>query len=76
MLNKILKTNKAIVSNIPGTTRDVVEDYINYDNQLWKFQDTAGIRQTADLIENMGIDKTLDTIKKANFIPFGACFLR
>ena len=70
LLNKILKTNKAIVSNIPGTTRDVVEDYINYDNQLWKFQDTAGIRQTADLIENMGIDKTLDTIKKANFILF------
>lgn len=70
LLNKILKTNKAIVSNIPGTTRDVVEDYINYDNQLWKFQDTAGIRQTADLIENMGINKTIDTIKKANFILF------
>ena len=70
LLNKILKTNKAIVSNIPGTTRDVVEDYINYNNQLWKLQDTAGIRQTSDLIENMGIDKTIDTIKKANFILF------
>ena len=70
LLNKILKTNKAIVSDIPGTTRDVVEDYINYNNQLWKLQDTAGIRKTADTIENMGIDKTIDTIKKANFILF------
>lgn len=70
LLNKILKANKAIVSNIPGTTRDVVEDYINYNNQVWKLQDTAGIRQTTDLIENMGIDKTIDTIKKANFILF------
>lgn len=70
LLNKILKTNKAIVSNIPGTTRDVVEDYINYNNQLWKLQDTAGIRQTNDMIENLGIDKTIDAIKKANFILF------
>lgn len=68
LLNKLLHENKAIVSNIPGTTRDVVEGKINYKNLTFNFVDTAGIRNKANVIEALGIKKTYQQLKKADLI--------
>ena len=55
LLNALLNEDKAIVSDIHGTTRDVIEDTININGQLFRFIDTAGIRETSDTIEALGI---------------------
>lgn len=68
LLNKILNKEKAIVSDIAGTTRDIVEATINVDNRLWNLQDTAGIHKTNDYIESIGIQKSKNAIKNANFV--------
>jgi len=65
LLNSILKDDRAIVSDIPGTTRDTIEDTIIIDGILYRFIDTAGLRETADIIENLGIRKTYQKIKQA-----------
>ena len=58
LLNALLKEEKAIVSDIHGTTRDVIEDVINIDGTDFRFFDTAGIRETTDHIENLGIERS------------------
>ncbi len=68
LLNVLLKENKAIVSDIAGTTRDVIEDTININNIDFRFIDTAGIRQTNDKIESLGIEKTFEKIKLAKIV--------
>ena len=68
LLNKLLHENKAIVSNIPGTTRDIVEGRINYKDLTFNFVDTAGIRSKANVIEALGIKKTYQELKKADLI--------
>jgi len=68
LLNAILKDDRAIVSDIPGTTRDVIEDTIIIDGVLYRFIDTAGLRETADIIENLGIRKTYQKIEQAMVI--------
>lgn len=68
LLNKILNEEKAIVSEIAGTTRDVIEDVINIEGIAFRFIDTAGIRETTDTIETMGIERTYDRIDKASVI--------
>lgn len=65
LLNALIKEDKAIVSNIAGTTRDVVEDVINIEGISFRFFDTAGIRKTENEIEAIGIKKTIDKINKA-----------
>ena len=65
LLNLLLKENKAIVSEIPGTTRDVVEDVINIKGVRFRLIDTAGIRNTKDVVEKLGIERSLEAIKKA-----------
>ena len=70
LLNKLINANKAIVSDIAGTTRDVVEAYINLDNRIIKLQDTAGIHKSNDYIENIGINKSKDVINNADLILF------
>jgi len=70
LLNAILKEEKAIVSEIPGTTRDVIEDYINIKGIIFRFIDTAGIRHTSDSLEALGIQKTFSNIEKASIILF------
>ena len=62
LLNAILKEDRAIVSDIAGTTRDAIEDTINIDGITYRFIDTAGIRQTTDTIESLGIEKTFEKI--------------
>lgn len=70
ILNSLLGCDKAIVTNIPGTTRDVVEGEKNINGVLYKFFDTAGIRDNPDPIEKIGIEKSHDTIKDADIILY------
>lgn len=63
LLNVLLDEDRAIVSDIAGTTRDVIEDEINIDGVLFRVIDTAGIRDTNDIIESMGVQKTFEQIK-------------
>ena len=69
LLNSILNENRALVSDIPGTTRDTVEEYVTIEGVLYKFIDTAGIRSsTSDIIEQMGIDKSIEKIAQADIV--------
>ena len=68
LLNRLVGEEKAIVSDIHGTTRDVIEDTVSLNGILFRFIDTAGIRETADTIENLGIERTYQTIEKAQII--------
>ena len=68
LLNILLNDDKAIVSDIAGTTRDAIEDNTIINGINFRFIDTAGIRETTDTIENLGIKKTFDKIAKAEII--------
>lgn len=68
LLNALLNEEKAIVSNIHGTTRDVIEDTINLQGITFRFIDTAGIRQTTDTIESMGIERTFKKMEQSSII--------
>jgi len=70
LLNTLLNENKAIVSDIAGTTRDAIEDILNISGLKFRFIDTAGIRETTDTIENLGIQKSLEKAKLANIVLF------
>lgn len=70
ILNILLEENKAIVTEIEGTTRDIVEGYINIDGISLNLIDTAGIRETADIVENIGVQKSKEYIEKADLILF------
>lgn len=79
LLNALLNEEKALVSNIHGTTRDVIEDTMTIDGLMFRFIDTAGIRNTDDTIENMGIERTFKKLEEASVVlwvvdatqPFG-----
>jgi tRNA modification GTPase len=68
LLNLLLNEEKAIVSEIHGTTRDVIEDVANINGISFRFIDTAGIRDTKDKIENLGIERTYQKIKQATIV--------
>jgi tRNA modification GTPase len=68
LLNVLLNEERAIVSEIPGTTRDIIEDTITINGLEYRFIDTAGLRDTSDKIESMGIMKTHEKITKAEII--------
>ena len=68
LLNALLQQERAIVSDIPGTTRDTIEDTFMLNGTLFRFIDTAGIRESGDAIEQLGIERTLDTIRRAAVI--------
>ena len=68
LLNALLQEDKALVSDIHGTTRDVIEDTIVIKGTLYRLIDTAGIRNTDDEIENMGIQRTFDRLDKAQLV--------
>ena len=70
LLNSLLEEEKAIVTNIPGTTRDIVEGVINLDGILLNIIDTAGIRKTNDVVESIGVQKSLQYIDKADLVLY------
>ena len=70
LLNAIFNEEKAIVSEIPGTTRDAIEDVLVIDGVSFRFIDTAGLRDSDDTIESMGIERTYEKIKQASIILY------
>ncbi|WP_294629545.1 tRNA uridine-5-carboxymethylaminomethyl(34) synthesis GTPase MnmE [uncultured Bacteroides sp.] len=68
LLNVLLNEDKAIVSDIHGTTRDVIEDTINIGGITFRFIDTAGIRETSDMIESLGIERTFQKLEQAEIV--------
>ena len=68
LLNAILNEEKAIVSDIHGTTRDVIEDVVNLDGVLFRFFDTAGLRPTTDTIESLGIERSYRKLEQASIV--------
>lgn len=68
LLNVLLNEDKAIVSDIHGTTRDTIEDLVTIDGITFRFIDTAGIRQTGDTIENLGIERTYKKIEQSEIV--------
>lgn len=68
LLNLLLNEEKAIVSDIHGTTRDVIEDTVNIEGITFRFIDTAGIRETSDVVESLGIERTFQKINQASLV--------
>ena len=68
LLNRLLKDDRAIVSDVHGTTRDTIEDTIDINGVTFRFIDTAGIRQTTDQVEKIGIERTYSAIDKARIV--------
>jgi tRNA modification GTPase len=68
LLNRLLKDDRAIVSDIHGTTRDTIEDTMDIQGVTFRFIDTAGIRQTTDQVEQIGIERTFQAIQKARIV--------
>lgn len=68
LLNSLLGEEKAIVTDIPGTTRDVIDDTVELDGILFRVYDTAGLRDTEDKVEKIGIDRAMDCLSKASII--------
>lgn len=70
LLNALLKAKRAIVTDVPGTTRDLIEEYYNLRGIPLVLIDTAGLRETNDLVEKIGVEKTIETIKEADLILY------
>lgn len=70
VLNALLQEDRAIVSNIPGTTRDTIEEQFNYQGVSFRLIDTAGIRESSDEIEQRGIERTLNKMQSAKMVLY------
>ncbi len=70
LLNVLLEDERAIVSEIPGTTRDTIEDSMVIGGVLFRFIDTAGLRNTDDVIESIGVNRALDAMRKSSIIIY------
>ncbi len=68
LLNVLLKENRAIVTEVPGTTRDIIEEYLNIGGLLIRLVDTAGIRETEDIVERIGVERTKAAIKDSDLV--------
>ena len=72
LLNRLLNEERVLVSEIAGTTRDVIEERVNIDGVIFRFLDTAGIRTTNDRLERMGIERTMSSIARAQIVIYMA----
>ena len=70
LLNALLEEERAIVSEIPGTTRDTIEDEITIDGVLFRFIDTAGLRSTTDVVESIGVSRSFDQIRQSAIVIY------
>ena len=70
LMNKLLHEEKALVTNIPGTTRDTIEDYLNIGGVPFHIIDTAGIRETDDVIEKMGVERAKQMVNQAELVLY------
>ncbi|HDC7834143.1 TPA: tRNA uridine-5-carboxymethylaminomethyl(34) synthesis GTPase MnmE [Staphylococcus aureus] len=70
MLNNLIQDNKAIVTEVAGTTRDVLEEYVNVRGVLLRLVDTAGIRETEDIVEKIGVERSRKALSQADLILF------
>ena len=68
LLNNLLREEKAIVTDIEGTTRDVIEEYVNINGVPLKLVDTAGIRETEDIVERIGVERSRKALKEADLV--------
>ncbi|TCS80818.1 tRNA uridine-5-carboxymethylaminomethyl(34) synthesis GTPase MnmE [Tepidibacillus fermentans] len=70
LLNALIRENRAIVTDIPGTTRDIIEEYVNIGGIPLKLIDTAGIRETEDIVEKIGVERSRKALEEADLILF------
>ncbi|WP_249872271.1 tRNA uridine-5-carboxymethylaminomethyl(34) synthesis GTPase MnmE [Oceanobacillus saliphilus] len=70
LMNTLVQENKAIVTEIPGTTRDIIEEYVNVRGVPLKLVDTAGIRETEDIVERIGVERSRKVLKESDLILF------
>ncbi|MFC2948762.1 tRNA uridine-5-carboxymethylaminomethyl(34) synthesis GTPase MnmE [Virgibacillus sediminis] len=70
LMNTLVQENKAIVTEVPGTTRDVIEEYVNVRGVPLRLVDTAGIRETEDIVEKIGVERSRQVLKESDLILF------